>query len=400
MIMVRLEEIAEVIAGQSPSGDSYNETGDGLPLFQGKAEFGERHPVAKRWCSAPKKIAEAGDILISVRAPVGPTNVADVRCCIGRGLAAVRPNPRVALRDYVHWMLFQLEPVLVAKGQGSTFAAINQTDLKTLEIPLPPIEEQRRIVDILNRAASIERLKARASAHLRDFIPALFLKMFGDPIENPMGWPVAQFGTLVEGFQGGKNVQAGSGTSPYRILKVSAVTSGEFKADESKPAPDHYKPHADHFLRDGDILFSRANTADLVGATSLVHKAPEDLLLPDKLWRVVLKQNGQVAPVFLLSVLKDRSVRAAMSHLATGTSSSMQNISQAKLKTLPIIIPPLQLQHQFTTLVEAATARARLVEKADNLAADLSRSLLDKLLSTDGTAQAAPEGDTRDALAV
>ena len=115
MTMVRLGEIAEVIAGQSPSGDSYNETGEGLPLFQGKAEFGERHPVAKRWCSAPKKIAEAGDILISVRAPVGPTNVADVRCCIGRGLAAIRPDTSVALRDYVHWVLIHLEPVVTKK---------------------------------------------------------------------------------------------------------------------------------------------------------------------------------------------------------------------------------------------------------------------------------------------
>ena len=106
-----LGDIAEVIAGQSPEGTSYNEFGQGLPLFQGKAEFGETHPIAKRWCSAPKKVAEAGDILISVRAPVGPTNIADVRCCIGRGLAAIRPHGCLADRDFIHWTLRYLEPV-------------------------------------------------------------------------------------------------------------------------------------------------------------------------------------------------------------------------------------------------------------------------------------------------
>jgi len=92
MQIAKLQEVAEIIMGQSPPGDTYNETGDGLPFFQGKAEFGETCPTVKKWCNAPKKIAEAGDILMSVRAPVGPTNLASERCCIGRGLAAIRAN--------------------------------------------------------------------------------------------------------------------------------------------------------------------------------------------------------------------------------------------------------------------------------------------------------------------
>jgi type I restriction enzyme S subunit len=338
-------------------------------------------------------------VVIGCRGSCGATHTTLPKSFVTNNAMALLPKNTDDLHmDFLRVVISSAELSKVITG--GVQPQITRTNLQQHEIPLPPIEEQRRIVDILNRAASIERLKARASTHLLDFIPALFLKMFGDPIENPMGWPTVKLGDLVQGFQGGKNVQAGSGTSPYRILKVSAVTSGEFRADESKPAPDHYKPPADHFLRDGDILFSRANTADLVGATALVHKAPEGVLLPDKLWRVVLKRNGQVAPMFLLSVLKDRSVRAAMSQLATGTSSSMQNISQAKLKTLPVIIPPLQLQHQFANLVEAAQARARLAAKADSLAAGLSRSLLDKLLGTDGTAQADPQDDAPDALAV
>ncbi len=97
---VRLGQICEIIAGQSPPGETYRESPEGLPFFQGKADYGLRHPVARCWCVAPTKIALPGDILISVRAPVGPTNVADVECCIGRGLGAIRPHYE-ADRDFV-----------------------------------------------------------------------------------------------------------------------------------------------------------------------------------------------------------------------------------------------------------------------------------------------------------
>ena len=183
-----LREVATIIAGQSPPGHTYNQNGEGLPFFQGKADFGEIQPIARKWCVAPRKIAEAGDILISVRAPVGPTNVAGERCCSGRGLAAVRPDETRALRDFVLWNIKRSESVLVANGQGSTFSAISKKDLESLPIPLPPLDEQRRVVGILNRAAKIERLQARAQERFREFVPALFVKIFGDPVENPMGW--------------------------------------------------------------------------------------------------------------------------------------------------------------------------------------------------------------------
>lgn len=142
---VRLGEICTVIMGQSPSSGTYNQERNGIPFFQGKADFGELYPTARIWCSAPKKIAERGDVLISVRAPVGPTNIAKTQCCIGRGLAALRPNH--ILDPF--WLLFYLrsvEHMLAQLGSGSTFNAITKKELTNLTIPLPPLSEQRRIV--------------------------------------------------------------------------------------------------------------------------------------------------------------------------------------------------------------------------------------------------------------
>jgi type I restriction enzyme S subunit len=141
---VRLGEVCELIMGQSPPGDTYTDKPAVLPFFQGKADFGEYFPKARVWCTHPIRIAEEGDILISVRAPVGPVNMNNLRCCIGRGLAAIRCKDS-AVNWFVFWYLRSIEAQIASLGSGSTFGAVNRDDLVKLEIPLPPVEEQRRI---------------------------------------------------------------------------------------------------------------------------------------------------------------------------------------------------------------------------------------------------------------
>lgn len=161
-----LEDISEIIMGQSPPGDSYNSTGTGLPFFQGKSEFGEVYPTAVKWCTAPNKIAQAEDILISVRAPVGPTNLAKERCCIGRGLAAIRPLSSKIDRDFLWLQLQYLESYLVKRGMGSTFESIGTNELKILQIYAPEMEIQKLIAEKL-KAQLAEVEKAQKSAEVQ-----------------------------------------------------------------------------------------------------------------------------------------------------------------------------------------------------------------------------------------
>ncbi len=141
--VVKLGEVCEIIMGQSPSSSTYNRIGKGLPFFQGKKEFTDLHPVVEKWCTEPNKIAEPNDILLSVRAPVGATNIANETCCIGRGLAAIR-FPQNNL--FVFYFLNLIEKQLDEKGTGTTFNAISGEVLKETEIPLPPQNEINRIV--------------------------------------------------------------------------------------------------------------------------------------------------------------------------------------------------------------------------------------------------------------
>jgi type I restriction enzyme S subunit len=137
-----LKDVCEIILGQSPPSETYNTIGKGLPFFQGKAEFTELHPITEKWCSVPGKIAEQNDILLSVRAPVGNTNIADRKCCIGRGLAALRFHNH----KFLFYYLRSIEKELDKKGTGTTFKAISGDIVRNVDFPLPPLLEQHRIV--------------------------------------------------------------------------------------------------------------------------------------------------------------------------------------------------------------------------------------------------------------
>lgn len=141
----KLQDCATIIAGQSPESKYYNSTGEGIPFFQGKADFGKLYPKVRVYCSSPTKIAQYNDILLSVRAPVGPTNLSPGTVCIGRGLAAIRPDDSLDLKYLLYYFRY-FETQLSAKGTGTTFKAINQKLIKNLEIPIPPLNEQFRIV--------------------------------------------------------------------------------------------------------------------------------------------------------------------------------------------------------------------------------------------------------------
>ena len=170
----------------------------------------------------------------------------------------------------------------------------------------------------------------------------------------------------------------------FRVLKVSAVTEGIFNPLMSKPVPDGYVPPDDHLVRAGDLLISRANTSRLVGATAIVEHAVPNVLLPDKIWRFVWRDDSAIEPVYMDGLFKHASVRAALSKMATGTSGSMKNISQSKLKTFPVPIPPLDLQRRFVEIVGAARALTREGESRTRVAAALLESLMSRLLQDHG----------------
>ena len=135
----KLENIANITMGQSPKGSSYNEAGEGIMFFQGSTDFGWRFPVARQYTTEPSRIAEEDDILLSVRAPVGTLNIADTRCCIGRGLAAI--NSKVGANSYIFNVMQDFKKLFdMMNSVGTTFGSITKDNLYSLQLVYPPTE--------------------------------------------------------------------------------------------------------------------------------------------------------------------------------------------------------------------------------------------------------------------
>ena len=344
--LVELGSICELVMGQSPSSDTYNADGEGLPFYQGNADFGEKNPIPHVWCTEPKKVAEKGDILISVRAPIGAINIASEQCCIGRGVAAIRPRLDFISADFLMHQLLASRKKLELMGTGSTFKAVSKKALNGFAISIYPKGDQDIIADQLD--CIIQQIKATETqvVQLDQLVKSRFVEMF-----ESKDYGMRPMGDLVESITAGTNVggqQRPLGEGEYGVLKISAVTQGVFNPGEFKVVNDVSHIKMIH-PRKGDLLFSRANTSEMVGATAIVDKDYGDLFLPDKLWR--LDPMDEVETVFLKALLSSPSIRAEMSKVSTGSSGSMQNISMAKFRKLPAFLPPLALQQEFAAFV-------------------------------------------------
>ena len=351
--MVRLDKICTINMGQSPDSSTYNAEHNGLPFFQGNADFGEIHPSVRMWCSEPSKIARENDILISVRAPIGALNIANCECCIGRGLAALTVNNDICTREYLWYALSSKIDELNSKGTGSTFKAVNKSTLSETEIPLPPLDEQRRIATTLDKVTNLISKHRRQLDKLDELAKARFVEMFGDPESNDKNWDLVTIGQVLASCEAG---WSGNGTQRKRergeiaVLKVSAVTKGFFIPEECKVLDDQNNIKKYIFPQKGDLIFSRANTREMVGATAVIWKDYPELILPDKLWKLQFCSCAKT--LYMKYILSSKTVREKFSTASTGTSGSMYNVSMEKFKAISIPLPPVELQDQFATFIE------------------------------------------------
>lgn len=171
----KLEDISNITMGQSPDSDFVNTEKIGTPFLQGNAEFTNKYPIEKYWCTKPQKIANPTDILLSVRAPVGAINIANKKFCIGRGLSAISFNCNKLFGKYnLEFNLFQL----IKKSQGSTFSSINKKDISEVILFIPCLEEQTKIADFLSAFdRKLENQKAQLE-HWKQIKKGLLQQMF------------------------------------------------------------------------------------------------------------------------------------------------------------------------------------------------------------------------------
>ncbi len=313
---------------------------------------------------------EPGTVLLSFKLSIGKVGIARKPLFTNEAIAHLPILDTRLDRDFLYWALRTI-PLTPEADRAAMGATLNKAKVKRLPIPLPPLDEQRRIAAVLDAADALRVKRRKVLDKLDDLVRALFVDLFGDVDKNDRGWPMHPVGEFVESFETGKSVAAGPDDIPggYRVLKVSAVTSWRFDVGESKPVPADYSPPSRHVVRQGDLLMSRANTTELVGACALVREVPDRHLLPDKLWRFIWKDSLAVEPLYVWMVLQGRRARRLIGDLASGSSGSMKNISQQKFLRVELPIPPIDQQRLFVERLEAV---ARIEAEANRATAGLN----------------------------
>lgn len=193
----KLGEVAPINMGQSPPGHSYNEYKEGVPLLNGPTEFGDRHPSPIQWTTMPTKLCKKGDILLCVRgATTGKMNWADKEYCIGRGIAALTPRKDLCISDYVYAFVETQTKQMLSLASGSTFPNLPESKLKNLDIPIPPMVEQTKIINFLASVKAkiyeLEKLEAKSRNEADELENTILYKVFTGNGEKPLTGEAAQ----------------------------------------------------------------------------------------------------------------------------------------------------------------------------------------------------------------
>lgn len=376
-----LRNVAEIIAGQSPPSETYNKSGDGIPFFQGKSDYGDKFPEVRNWCKKPIKISLPDDILISVRAPVGSVNININEACIGRGLSAIRVKKNFS-HEYIYYFLKANEKQIAGLGVGSTFKAITQKELGNIKIVFPDtLSDQFKIATLLSQAESLIKQRKENIDLLEKFLKSSFLKMFGDPVRNEKGWKRKNIGELSINTKGA--IKTGPFGSQLLISELVSEGIPVYGIDNvQKNQFVHAKPKfitAKKYdqliafkIKADDILITRTGT---VGRTCLAPKNIPECIIGPNLIKITLN-NEIVLPIYIsIAFNYCDSIIDAIKELSPGATVPVFNTKN--LKSLSIGIPPIALQTQFAEIVKKiqvikAQFKASLIE-LENLYESLSQ---------------------------
>ena len=272
-----------------------------------------------------------------------------------QSIVAINPNNNDELySDYLFYYLkSQYRKIRNITGDKDR-AGLNMPLIREIDVPLPPLAEQKRIAAILDKADAIRRKRQQAIQLADEFLRSVFLDMFGDPVANPKGWIVEPVKNAIESIRAGWSAKGNNypcDKDNLGVLKISAVTSGTFRPSENKHVDAEIIPDDKKliFPRKGDLLFSRANTRELVAATCIVQEDRDDVFLPDKLWLIRCNED-KMLPEFLNYMVWHPRFKELLTSQATGTSGSMLNISKKKFEESCSIFPDIELQQRFADI--------------------------------------------------
>ncbi|MBP8857020.1 MAG: N-6 DNA methylase [Anaerolineaceae bacterium] len=335
-----LGELAEIISGQSPEGKYYNEIRLGLPFYQGKVEFTERFIGKPRiWTSKVTKIAEPFDILMSVRAPVGPVNIATEKMCIGRGLAAIRANSELVLWEYLFEYLRSIQNEIVGNS-GAVFASINRDDIAKIKIPLPPLEVQHEIVAEIE---GYQRIIDGARQVVDNWQPNLEHELeLARKQAGVAEWEKVKLGDVCI-VKGGKRLPKGTSfankVSSHPYLRVVDFQRGSVNNQNLKYIDDEvFSSIKNYTISKDDVYISIAGTIGLFG---VIPDYLDGANLTENAAKLIIK-NKALDKYFLMHIGNSDLIKPQIGKLTHAVG--VPKLALERIKMIEIPLPPIEVQ--------------------------------------------------------
>ncbi len=375
--MVKLSTVATISAGQSaPKNNYFSE--NGIPFIRaGSLEFlinGKGLDYCEKINETNAKICKLklypkNAVLFAksgMSANKGRVYKLERDSYVVSHLAVVVTDSCKLLPSYfMYWLKINSPRTLI---KDESYPSISLSDIGNLDIDCPSIEEQQRIVNILDKAEEIRTKKKLANEKLDEFLKSTFIDMFGDPVTNPKDFPTQKLNDIAT-LKNGINFLKGDSGFEVKCLGVSNFKDNNFIVDSTNfnVVEVSNKPSEDYYLKKNDIVFVRSNgSKELVGRTVLI-KTEGKIVFSGFCIRCRLTSN--MNPIYLLMLLKTESMKNAFSH--DGHGCNIKSLNQQMLGNLDIIISPLELQNQFAQIVHKVEAQKeknqKVIEQMDNL---------------------------------
>ena len=356
MVFTKISMLSEIISGQSPQSCFYNLEKIGLPFYQGKKEFSEKYiDTPSVWTTQKTKVARKGDILMSVRAPVGPVNFATEKCCIGRGLAIIRPNEKID-KEYLFYFFINYQKYISGHG-GAVFDSINKDEIGNIEIPLPPMEEQKKIVARLDAVSDLLAKQKQLLSEQDNLIQSLFYDIFGDPIKNEKGWKIEKLGKVCD-------VRDGTHDSPsfiekgYPLVTSKNLSEGmvSFKNVSYISKEDYDKINIRSKVDTGDLLMPMIGT---IGNPVIVLG---DASFAIKNVALIKFNKKDVLNIYIKYILSSEYFKKISSEEKRGGTQKFMSLGSIRGMKIPV--PPLELQEKFAAIVEQIESEKSKIKSA------------------------------------
>lgn len=364
MRMESLADVADIIMGQAPPGDSYNTDGNGLPLIAGASDFKNGRLAPSRFTTQATKKSEPGDIVLSIRASIGDAVWSDGEYCLGRGVAALRARLSVVDPGYLwHWLASSAD-ALRAKGRGATFLQVNRNDIGEMPVLLPALGEQRRIAAILDQADAIRTKRRQVLTHLDACTDALFRSVVATSDA-----PLARLAEVAD-FFGGASLPAGEpfegqteGTILMKVSDMNAPGNARYIMGAAGWTPSA-TPVAST-VSGGSVILPKRGGA--IG-TNKKRIATRRTALDPNLMGVTARE-GVLNPSFLFAWFRTFDLASITS------GSSVPQLNKKDLAPLTVPLPPMSVQVQFAHKLAALERLTSVASEAQNQDEDLFSSL-------------------------